>query len=104
MNIKWLGHAAFLITSSDGIRIITDPYGKYPGLNYKPIEESADIVVISHQHGDHAGGDIKGDPVIVTNVGIKMIKGIFGFENAHGRMQISAAQIRINNNDLMIIS
>ena len=26
MKIKWLGHAAFLITADSGTRIITDPY------------------------------------------------------------------------------
>ena len=25
MKLKWLGHACFLITSSEGIRILTDP-------------------------------------------------------------------------------
>ena len=39
MEIKWLGHAAFLITS-EGIRVITDPYepGAYGGgISYGPI-------------------------------------------------------------------
>ena len=26
MKIKWYGHAAFLITSDQGVKIITDPY------------------------------------------------------------------------------
>ena len=26
MKIKWLGHASFLITSKDGLKIVTDPY------------------------------------------------------------------------------
>ena len=26
MRLKWLGHACFLITSSEGIRILTDPF------------------------------------------------------------------------------
>ena len=26
MKIKWLGHAAFVITADDGTKIITDPY------------------------------------------------------------------------------
>ncbi len=33
MTIKFLGHASFLITSDEGVRIITDPYepGGYDG-------------------------------------------------------------------------
>ena len=47
MKIKWLGHASFLITSETGLNIITDPYSVGGGINYKRIEESADIVVVS---------------------------------------------------------
>ena len=34
MKIKWLGHAAFLITSDSGTRIITDPYTTSKDLRY----------------------------------------------------------------------
>ena len=43
MKIKWLGHASFLITSSAGVRIITDPYAPGGDLNYGSIGEPADI-------------------------------------------------------------
>ena len=70
MTIKLLGHASFLITSEDGVRIITDPYepGGYDGaLRYGPITDEADIVTVSHDHADHnyvAG--VPGNPVVVT--------------------------------------
>ena len=70
MTIKFLGHASFLITSEEGVRIITDPYepGGYDGaLRYGPITDEADIVTISHDHADHnyvAG--VPGNPVVVT--------------------------------------
>ena len=76
MKIKWLGHAAFLITAEDGMRIITDPFGKYPGLNYDPINETADIMVVSHQHGDHVGGKVTGNPQLVNKTGSTKAKGI----------------------------
>jgi L-ascorbate metabolism protein UlaG (beta-lactamase superfamily) len=76
MKVKWLGHAAFLITASDGTRIITDPYGEYGGLSYDPIREAADIVLISHDHGDHTGAKIGGDPEVVTGAGSRQIAGI----------------------------
>lgn len=71
MKIRWLGHASFLITAADGTKIITDPYGTYPDLRYAPIEETANIVVISHKHGDHFGGKVKGNPKIISGSGSK---------------------------------
>jgi L-ascorbate metabolism protein UlaG (beta-lactamase superfamily) len=53
MRIKYLGHACFLITSDDGTRIITDPYETTQDLTYGEIRESADVVTVSHEHGDH---------------------------------------------------
>ena len=52
MNITWIGHSCFKI-ESDGYIVITDPYedGYVPGL--KPLRESADMVLCSHEHGDH---------------------------------------------------
>jgi len=69
MKIKWLGHASFLITSDDGTKIITDPFGDYPGLKYRPVNQLADIVVISHSHGDHVGGSISGNPKTISKKG-----------------------------------
>ena len=79
MKIKFLGHASFLITSEDGLRIITDPYkpGCFDGgIKYEPITEEADIVTISHEHDDHNCTDIPGNPVFVRGAGKKDIKGI----------------------------
>ena len=76
MKIKWLGHASFLITTDKHTRIITDPYGKYDGLNYAPIDETADIVLVSHQHGDHCGGKVGGKPQQIDKTGGTTAKGI----------------------------
>jgi len=56
MRIEWLGHAAFLLTSESGTRILTDPYepGAFGGaIRYRPITEACDAVTISHDHADH---------------------------------------------------
>ncbi|HYA13427.1 MAG TPA: MBL fold metallo-hydrolase [Syntrophales bacterium] len=56
MKIKWYGHAAFKITTAGGTRIIIDPYqtGFSGGtLSYGSITDEADIVITSHDHGDH---------------------------------------------------
>ncbi len=69
MKIKWLGHASFVITASDGTKIVTDPFGDYTGLKHTPINETADIVIISHTHGDHVGGKISGNPTKIDRSG-----------------------------------
>ena len=77
MKVKWLGHASFLITSEEGVRIITDPYGEaYGGLSYRPIDETAEIVTVSHEHGDHTGGKVRGNPEVVRKVYTTTAKGI----------------------------
>ena len=70
MKVKWLGHSAFLITSAKGVRIITDPYATGMGINYGPIKEDGDIVLVSHDHRDHNNvGAIAGHPQVVKGVG-----------------------------------
>ena len=77
MKIKWLGHACFLITSKDGVRIITDPYAVGGGINYSPITEAADVVVVSHDHGDHNNvSTVQGKPEVAQGSGTKTAKGI----------------------------
>jgi len=77
MKVKWLGHACFLITSKDGTRVITDPYAVGGGINYSPITESADVVVVSHDHGDHSNvSTVQGKPEVVKNSGTKTAKNI----------------------------
>jgi L-ascorbate metabolism protein UlaG (beta-lactamase superfamily) len=75
MKIKWLGHAAFLVTAEDGTRILTDPYETSEGLKYGEINEPADIVTVSHEHGDHNNVKaVQGNPQVVRESG--MVKGI----------------------------
>jgi L-ascorbate metabolism protein UlaG (beta-lactamase superfamily) len=75
MKLKWLGHACFLITSETGLKIITDPYPQGSGLSYLPVNEAADIVVVSHDHFDHNNvASLPGKPEVVT--GATTIKGI----------------------------
>ena len=75
MRIKWLGHASFLITSDSGIKIITDPYQPDERLKYGEINESADIVTVSHEHGDHNYvSAVRGNPEAIR--GTAKVKGI----------------------------
>jgi L-ascorbate metabolism protein UlaG (beta-lactamase superfamily) len=81
MKIQWLGHAAFLLETKSGVRIVMDPYesGAYGGaLGYGPIETEADIVTVSHeQHEDHNyTSTVRGDPVVAKGPGTDTVKGV----------------------------
>ncbi|WP_336785878.1 MBL fold metallo-hydrolase [Paenibacillus sp. MMO-177] len=52
MQIKWYGHSSFLLTSDAGTRILIDPYFKFLGYRM-PVPVESDIVVVTHNHGDH---------------------------------------------------
>lgn len=47
LQITWYGHAAFLV-EGDGVRIMLDPYRTPDVGGYAPIDEPADIVLVSH--------------------------------------------------------
>ena len=56
MKLRFLGHAAVLLTSRDETGLLVDPYnpGGFGGrMAYRPIPHRADAVVCSHQHLDH---------------------------------------------------
>ncbi len=75
MRIKYLAHACFTITSDTGTKIITDPYTTSESLTYGEIKESADIVTVSHDHGDHNNvAAVRGNPEVVR--GAAKTKGI----------------------------
>jgi L-ascorbate metabolism protein UlaG (beta-lactamase superfamily) len=75
MKIKWLGHACFLITADNGTKIITDPYEPNPGMKYGQIKETADVVTVSHEHGDHNNtAAVRGNPAVVRDTA--SVKGI----------------------------
>jgi len=67
MTVQWFGHACFLI--SDGkIRVLTDPFDETVG--YPVSDVAADVVLVSHSHGDHANvGAAKGTPVVISTPG-----------------------------------
>ena len=80
MEIRWYGHAAFLITTAQGVNIITDPYepGAYDGgISYGPIPDEADIVTVSHDHADHNYVEgLPGKPAVIREAGRHEAKGV----------------------------
>jgi L-ascorbate metabolism protein UlaG (beta-lactamase superfamily) len=60
VTIRYFGWSFFLVTTSEGLRIAIDPYGNI-GYPFPTVE--ADVVLVTHEHGDHNNvGLIKGTP------------------------------------------
>lgn len=77
MKIKYLGHAAFVIASDSGVKIITDPYTTSPELTYGEIRATADIVTVSHDHLDHCNvAAVGGDPQVMRRAEVSTARGI----------------------------
>ncbi|UCG38688.1 MAG: MBL fold metallo-hydrolase [bacterium] len=80
MKVKFLGHACFLLTTGSGVRIITDPYepGCFDGaMKYRPVQDEADVVLVSHGHADHCHvAGVRGSPKVVDQAGDRTISGM----------------------------
>ncbi len=84
MDIKYLGHASFLLRGRTG-KVVTDPFDPSTvGLKFPKVE--ADIVTISHDHADHSASNrVSGEPLVITLPGEYEKKGIriTGFHTYH---------------------
>jgi L-ascorbate metabolism protein UlaG (beta-lactamase superfamily) len=73
MRIEFLAHASFLFTDERGVKFMTDPYeaGSFSGrVGYDPIDESPDVIIITHDHLDHSHtATIPGDFEVVRKEG-----------------------------------
>jgi hypothetical protein len=66
VEIKWFGHAFFQITSSEGTRIITDPFGN---MGYPMPEVWPHVVTVGRESGNHNNvGLAKGDPLVLRGL------------------------------------
>ena len=85
-TIRWFGQSCFLIESESGARLITDPYS--PQTGYAPVHQSAEIVLVTHEHFDHNAVDqVSGRPEVLREaVGRRRVKGftITGLPATHG--------------------
>ena len=73
MKITWLGHSCFKIENKDYVVIFDPTEDNYvPGI--KPIREKANMVICSHEHGDHNARHLieldesKPCPYIITGI------------------------------------
>jgi len=91
MKIKWNGHACFTITASDGTTIVTDPYepGAFDGaVGYGPVDDRADVALVSHDHADHNYVQgLAGTPQVLTGRGSAKGVEFAAVETAHDEKQ-----------------
>ena len=85
----WLGHACLLI-ESDGFKVLVDPFlTGNPAAARKAEEVSADLILVSHGHGDHIGDTIaiaqRTGATVVANFEIAQWLQVQGLSKVHGQ-------------------
>ncbi|MFC2021264.1 MBL fold metallo-hydrolase [Chloroflexota bacterium] len=67
-QLQWLGQAGFVLTSSQGSKILVDPPSARTGYTIEPIAD-VDAVLVSHGHGDHSNVELAtGSPLILRGL------------------------------------
>lgn len=86
MEIKYLGHASFLLKGKNA-SVVTDPFDpKMVGLKFPKME--ADIVTVSHPHQDHNQSQlVGGSPLVINLPGEYEKQGVrvAGFSSSHDK-------------------
>lgn len=73
-GIRWFGQSAFLISGA-GISVAIDPFtdvsalvGRGIEFEYPPIDATAELLLVTHEHGDHNGVEaIGGSPRVIRS-------------------------------------
>jgi len=66
IEIKWFGHSFFQITSSNGTKIITDPFG---AMGFPMPEVWPHVVTVGREHGNHNNVALgKGNPIVLRGL------------------------------------
>ncbi len=67
-SIQWFGQSTFLLTTSRGTRLLTDPTNASGGYAIQPFQ-GVDVVTITHEHGDHNNLALApGNPVVIRGL------------------------------------
>jgi len=106
MNMTWLGHAAFLITTDENLRILIDPFISNNPTSPVAVEELyADVILVTHGHADHFGDTMeianRTGALIVANHELSVYLSKQGFEtmgmNIGGTVKVQDVSITMVN-------
>lgn len=68
LSLRWLGHATFILTSSQGAKVLVDPMGATVGYSVAPAS-GVNVVTVGHEHGDHNNVALAtGNPVVLRGL------------------------------------
>jgi len=89
ITFTWLGHSAFLL-DIDGHAVLIDPFLTNNPLGARPASEvNAELILLSHAHGDHLGDTVdiakRTNAKVVTNAEISYWMDKQGVKNVHGQ-------------------
>jgi len=97
MEIKWLGHSCVLITTENNKKILIDPFKSnatmqmWPmRMRYEPVNEEADILLITHNHPDHNNIEAAKNPKVIIREAVQRnIEDVFiyGIETKHSNFR-----------------
>ena len=86
-QITWLGHSTYQIETASKT-ILLDPFlTGNPSATISANEVSADVIIVSHGHGDHVGDTVeiakRTNALVIANFEIIEWLGKQGVENVH---------------------
>ncbi len=84
-DVRWLGHSAFHL-SGGGADVLVDPFLNHnPKAAACPDEVPADVILLTHGHGDHLGDTVE----IATRTGATVVAIVeLATEIAHGGVDV----------------
>ncbi|MCL5036696.1 MAG: MBL fold metallo-hydrolase [Chloroflexi bacterium] len=75
MQIEYLAHSCFLLTSQSGFRVMIDPYD--PKIGYGKIQRHTDLILVTHSHTDHNNiSGVPGAAKVFASAGEKDFNGV----------------------------
>lgn len=90
MHIHFYAHSSFHITAENGRSILIDPYEQSRYLDYDVRFDPAEIVLVTHGHGDHNNVDaVPGSHAVVRGAGVHAVGDLsfVGIPSFHDKQQ-----------------
>lgn len=70
MELTYLGHACFKVTSWEGTSLLIDPYTPGGAIRHRPIPDRVAAALVSHEHPGHNGARyLQGAPEVLRTSG-----------------------------------